>query len=279
MDPDRTDSRPLSKSSGSSAASVTEHPVTTSPADEFEYKMDHQYRGVALVTNHTTFDRQLGVPSRDGSAEDRDAICGALRRLRFEVLVFDDLSKGELFKELQLVANRDHRHNDCLVVVVLTHGGNGKLYASDGAYEAERLWKLFVGDACPTLIGKPKLLFIQTCRGNPRTDAAATRKRRVPDAIDSRESTATHQYTIPTMADLLVGYSTYDSQDSWLSPLAGSHYLRSLATNLYKYGHSMDLPNLLALVAKDVACGDREGPKQIPYSVSTLTKDLYFPLR
>ncbi|XP_052862859.1 caspase-1-like [Anopheles cruzii] len=280
MDHDATDSELYSPPSDSSAASEPKLFVTSPPTDP-EYKMDHQNRGVAIVLNHTTFEDHLNLPARDGS-EDQKAIHDALERLRFKVTSLDNRTEAELFEKLEEVAKMDHTYNDCLVVVVLTHGGNGKLYAKDGAYTAERLWKTFVGKACPTLIVKPKLFFIQTCRGYPKDyNASAPPKDPAADAVDSQDSSATRQYTIPTMSNLLVGYSTNDSKDSWRSPHAGSQYVRLLATNLDEYGHKMDLLNLLALVAnqvdRDQPTGDRKKPKQIPYTVSTLTKDLFFP--
>lgn len=46
--------------------------------------------------------------------------------------------------------------------VAMTHGeSNGYILAYDKKYEAKNLWENFVGTKCETLIGKPKLFFIQ----------------------------------------------------------------------------------------------------------------------
>ncbi|XP_035784647.1 caspase-like [Anopheles albimanus] len=47
----------------------------------------------------------------------------------------------------------------------MTHGDADKLHAYDDSYLTKQLWKFFV-DECPSLNGKPKLIFIQACRGN-----------------------------------------------------------------------------------------------------------------
>ena len=61
-----------------------------------------------------------------------------------------------------LVSQEDHSNNDCLVVVVMTHGDvDGQLYASDKPYDVRDLWVNFVGNECLTLIGKPKMFFVQ----------------------------------------------------------------------------------------------------------------------
>lgn len=57
-------------------------------------------------------------------------------------------------------ANYDN--DDCLMIVVLTHGEEGGfLHAFDGTYNANVLWNPFTPDKCPSLAGKPKLFFIQ----------------------------------------------------------------------------------------------------------------------
>lgn len=60
----------------------------------------------------------------------------------------------------------DYTDHDCIFVVVLSHGNPGIIYARDVPYEPEfKLWGQFTGKKCPTLAGKPKLFFIQACRG------------------------------------------------------------------------------------------------------------------
>jgi len=60
------------------------------------------------------------------------------------------------------VALQDHTNNDCLAVVVLTHGmGASYIYAKDAPYPTEILWNTFTPDKCTTLAGKPKLFFVQ----------------------------------------------------------------------------------------------------------------------
>jgi len=61
-----------------------------------------------------------------------------------------------------IVANEDHTDNDCIAMVVLSHGINSSLvYAKDNPYPVEYLWSSFTADACPSLAGKPKLFFVQ----------------------------------------------------------------------------------------------------------------------
>ena len=68
-----------------------------------------------------------------------------------------------IFHILLAVAALDHNNGDCFVLVVLSHGSDGYLYAKDGLYSRESLWTQFTADKCPSLAGKPKLFFIQVC--------------------------------------------------------------------------------------------------------------------
>jgi hypothetical protein len=58
-------------------------------------------------------------------------------------------------------AAKDHSSADCLLVAVMSHGETGHLFSRDYKYPATELWSHFTGDKCHSLIGKPKIFFIQ----------------------------------------------------------------------------------------------------------------------
>lgn len=66
---------------------------------------------------------------------------------------------------LSLGANYDYSDYDCFLMAVLTHGDLGIMCANDASYSENKLWEQFTDDKCVTLAGKPKLFFIQCCRG------------------------------------------------------------------------------------------------------------------
>lgn len=57
------------------------------------------------------------------------------------------------------VADMDHHNSDCVVIVVLSHGEPGRLEARDGTYDVKDIWEPLL--ECRSLVGKPKLFFIQ----------------------------------------------------------------------------------------------------------------------
>lgn len=98
------------------------------------------------------------------------------------------------------MAETDHKDADCLVVIVMTHGDPNELKAYDYTYHSSRLWEQFTAENCPTLAGKPKLFFIQACRGD-RVDLGT----RVTQIDGNPRIT----YTIPNLSDMLVANATY----------------------------------------------------------------------
>ena len=67
---------------------------------------------------------------------------------------------------IQFASLPGHERAQCCVLCVLSHGENGAIYGTDGKLlpVAELKYHL---DArrCPTLKDKPKLIFLEACRG------------------------------------------------------------------------------------------------------------------
>ncbi|XP_041784447.1 caspase-1-like [Anopheles merus] len=245
------------------------------------YDTSNARRGIALIINQVHFS---SMAVRDGSNKDRTDISTALQRIGFEVRVMDDPNRKQLLSTLKQLAGEDHSHSDCLVVVVMTHGKeNNLLYASDRSYEANRLWEPFIGDACPSLIGKPKLFFVQACRGK-KLDEGVIQATISIDSVDTQSSPGSMRYVIPAMADLLVMYSTYDGHYSWRNPSKGSWFIQALCVELGASAHCKELLHILTAVSRRVAFHYQsnvpdnakiDAKKQMPCMVSMLTKLLY----
>lgn len=61
------------------------------------------------------------------------------------------------------VSKEDHSSCASFVCVLLSHGDEGVFFGTDGSIELKYLTSLFRGDCCKSLVGKPKLFFIQVC--------------------------------------------------------------------------------------------------------------------
>jgi caspase 7 len=243
--------------------------------------MNHTRRGIAVIFNHVNFSMPE-CPKRDGSDKDRDDLTELLVELDFEVLRYDDPPFRQVARALEQVSKMDHSDSDCLVIVVMSHGDNGKLYAKDREYSTAMLWKYFNAKSCPSLAGKPKLFFVQACRG---TKVHPGHVLHYSSGVEEDGAAPNDGfYTIPVMADILVMYSTVEGFYSWRNPKEGGYFVQALVKLLRKYNRTKDLLTILTFVNREVAVNfvsESEDPhydeqKQMCSIVSMLTRLVYF---
>ncbi|KMQ83469.1 caspase-1-like isoform x2 protein, partial [Lasius niger] len=129
------------------------------PIDADRYNMNHKHRGKCIIFNHEEID---GFPKREGSTTDVKRLQKSFGRLGFDIEIHNDLSHLEIIDKIKKVSQYDYTDNDCLCIIMLTHGlQNDMIWAKDAAYRSDKIWKPFTADKCPTLAGKPKLFFFQ----------------------------------------------------------------------------------------------------------------------
>uniref|UniRef100_A0A1I8Q7A0 Caspase family p20 domain-containing protein n=2 Tax=Stomoxys calcitrans TaxID=35570 RepID=A0A1I8Q7A0_STOCA len=170
----------------------------------------------------------------------------------------------------------DHTNNDCIAIIISTHGERGDyLHAYDKKYYIGALFQIFTPDNCPTLAGKPKLFFIQACRGRNCESGVAIH-------TDSYESSSFLNFRIPLHADFLVAHSTVPDCTAYRS-ISGSAFLRILSERLQNNNNHKDLVTLLTLVNREIAlelnCINKDTnavTKQMPCFTSTLMHILRF---
>ncbi|XP_036147820.1 caspase-1 isoform X2 [Monomorium pharaonis] len=238
-----------------------------------EYNMKHKRRGTALILNHVEFE---SMPTRKGSIKDARDLETSLKKLGFDVRPYLNPSLKTINKVLELTSAEDHTDADCLIVVAMSHGESGLLHTTDCMYPVDMLWTPFTADRCSSLAGKPKLFFIQACRGTELDKGV-----KIMHETDSKGTT----YSIPTYADIMVAYSTYDGFYSWRNPDSGSWFIQAICEELELHGRTRDLLTLMTFVNRRVAIEYQSyvpqnekfhAKKQIPSIVSMLTRLVYF---
>jgi hypothetical protein len=240
-------------------------------ADECEYRMDHLNRGEAIIINNKKFHPSLDMPKRCGT--DRDAAClqQTFTKLGFTVKLEHNLSAQAMRDVLYKYAKADHSQNDAFVCCILSHGEDGIIYGTDEPVEIENLIQPFKSNR--TLAGKPKLFFIQACRGT-----------KLMDGIDMNPYNVQHVSNIPIEADFLIAYSTVSGFYSWRNSTNGSWFIQALCEVFNLNKTNLEIMQLLTRVNRKVAyyyesnASDplMSGKKQVPCVVSMLTKELYF---
>uniref|UniRef100_A0A182MPL9 Caspase n=1 Tax=Anopheles culicifacies TaxID=139723 RepID=A0A182MPL9_9DIPT len=255
-------------------------PSPQNVAFEEVYDTSNPRRGTAIILHHENFKE---MQSREGSRRDRQTAITLLTNMQFDVHVYDDLHYEQLQQVLEQHATEDHSSSDCLLVMIMTHGDDGVLYAYDRMYKVDTLLEHFMGDSCPSLLGKPKLFFVQACRG-VKYDVGVQLRSIAQDS----ENIESPKYVIPRTADILVMYSSYDGHLSWRSINDGSWFIQALCAELEANWQRMELLQLLTAVSHRVAYdyhskvtqdGKMNVMKQMPTIVSMLTKLVYFPVK
>lgn len=176
---------------------------------------------------------------------------------------------------------KDHLDADCFVCVLMSHGGeNGAISAVDGDLDLDTLINPFkITKKTKSLAGKPKLFFIQACRGTKYMEyIAGTDSMPYSDEVSK----------IPIEADFLVVYSTVAGYKSLRNSQNGSWFIQSLCKLLDEEAkksedEKLEIMRVLTAVNRKVAMmepttDDQElsGKKQVPCIMSMLTKELYF---
>nr|CAB3262211.1 uncharacterized protein LOC100178691 [Phallusia mammillata] len=268
--------------------------VASATEEEFKYKMNNKERGCFIIFNQKKF-LINNLEERHGTEKDAANLQNTAKMLGFEyVRVIDDCTKEDMMAWIETVANADHTDYDCFVCCVLTHGGKDDvLYAKDGSFMLKELTTPFRPDKCPSLAGKPKLFFVQACRGFKLMEGAKAPTVQ-SDSLDGLKNLAFDQVdgagdmvevkTIPVEADFLIGQSTVPEFYSWRNASNGSIFIQNLCAGFHKWGHTMELMQIMTRVNRMTAYdfqSSAQDPKmskkkQIPSITTRLTAELYF---
>lgn len=211
------------------------------PAKEWKngddmYKMMRKPRGTCVIINNRDF-RHKVLPQRKGSELDVQRMDMLFRALYFDCIVRIDQTKEEIMSLLLQVAASQQRHNvDCLVVILMSHGSHKDIiYDVMGeCVDTEELIAMFNNVNCPALQGKPKLFFIQACRGE-KYDSGTSGAVDTADAATLPEEMASVKLSaesakkrVPTVSDMFIAYATLRGHVSHKNEVIGSWFLSTV---------------------------------------------------
>lgn len=247
------------------------------------YKMNHARRGIALIINNEEFHTSTRMTGRSGSRRDAESMKGILNKLGFKVIARNNMTVKQMRLIFEDISADDHTNNDCFVCVILSHGDDGGIiYGTDGKIPLDDLISYILPNKCSTLAGKPKLFFVQACRGT-KLDKGVE----VHDAMGTMGSSPriTPAKKIPLWADMLIAYSSVPGYYSWRNCRNGSWFIQSLCCILEKFGNELEIQQIMTKVNFHVAYEFESRSndetmnrmKQVPCIASMLTKELYFP--
>ncbi|XP_042289841.1 caspase-3a [Thunnus maccoyii] len=271
---DHADARKQPEGSASSAPAPMDMDVDAKPhSHSFRYSLKFPSIGQCIIINNKNFDRRTGMNQRNGTDVDAANAMKVFGKLGYKVKVYNDQSVNQMTQVLTAVSKEDHSCSASFICVLLSHGDEGVFFGTDSSIELKHLTSLFRGDRCKSLVGKPKLFFIQACRGTEL------------DAGIEADSPDDGKTKIPVEADFLYAFSTAPGYYSWRNTMTGSWFIQSLCDMMSKYGkEGVELQHIMTRVNHKVAVEFEsvsnspgfDARKQIPCIVSMLTKEMYF---
>ena len=235
---------------------------------EERYLMNKRPHGIAVIINNSEFYPRSSADEncREGSDVDERNLCVTWKFLQYDVRIFRNLTASQITHELMQIAVQSHENYDSFVCCILSHGDLGVVFGIDNqAVKISDLANVFKGSSCESLYNKPKLFFIQACRGGDQDQGV----------IVQRDGGIRN--SLPRDVDFLFSYATPPGNVSWRSPRYGTWYVSSLCQVFVDNAPQKDLLSMLTMVNSKVADAyTNEGFKQCPAPVNQLRKQVWF---
>nr|XP_020466442.1 caspase-2 isoform X6 [Monopterus albus] len=275
------------------------------------YRMNSSPRGFALVISNVTFDPCAApdLDPRKGGEVDDEVLRKVLTELDYLVTVHRDLTAQGIRTCIEKFCRRsDHRTVDSCVVCLLSHGVDGAVYGTDGqVLQLDWVFEAFDNAHCPLLQNKPKMFFIQACRGDEmdcgveqidgpvRTSSPSCEQwdagREEQGDAESRQNRdmGRPRIKLPQRSDMICGFASLKGQRICTAAMRntkrGSWFIQELNTALRLHAKDTHLADILVQVNRNIK--EREGYapgtahhrcKEMSEFTSSLCKDLYlFP--
>ncbi|XP_060012465.1 caspase-2 isoform X3 [Lagenorhynchus albirostris] len=181
---------------------------------QLAYRLQSRPRGLALVLSNVHFTGEKDLEFRSGGDVDHSTLVTLFKLLGYKVHVLLDQTAQEMQEKLRDFAQLPaHRVMDSCIVALLSHGMEGGVYGVDGTLlQLQEVFRLFDNANCPSLQNKPKMFFIQACRGD-ETDRGVDQQdgknhERSPECEESDASKEEGlKMRLPTRSDMICGYA------------------------------------------------------------------------
>lgn len=234
------------------------------------YQMNRHPHGIAVIINNSKFCNNESF-NRPGSQVDEDNLRVTWEFLQYDVRILKNATASELTHQLMEISLLSHENYDSFVCCILSHGDLNVVRGADGqCVKIDKIASLFKGNFCPTLVNKPKLFFLQACRGKDKDGGVPT------DQRDGDEEDL-FRHSLPREADFLFSYATSPGNVSWRNPRYGTWYVSSLCQVLVDNAAQQDLLSMLTMVTNKVSeAFTNQGYKQCPAPVTLLRKQVWF---
>ena len=237
------------------------------------YSMNQNPHGTCIIVSNYHFAEHK---DRKGAGIDGQRLFHLFTHLGYNVEQKKDLNSQQMKEYLSQVANREeHDAADSFVCCILSHGDKDNIFGSDSQLvDIDDLVTPFKGAHCNKLAGKPKMFFIQSCRGTIDDEMVE-----IFESDGPQKQSLQQQHTLPSEADFFFGFATTRGCASYRSTKDGSWYIQNLYEVLMQYSqHGYDLLTMHTMVnqcVSEMTAGNKPY-KQCSAPVSTLRKRVIF---
>ncbi|XP_036440725.1 caspase-2 isoform X4 [Colossoma macropomum] len=272
------------------------------------YSMSSSPRGLALVVSNVRFEPELSeLDIRRGGEVDEEVLRRLFTELDFTVSLHKDLTVQAMRDRIEQFARRpEHAVYDCCAVCLLSHGVEGSIYGTDGQLlELDWVFERFDNARCPLLQNKPKMFFIQACRGEEmdsgvdqldgddraeptdceQRDAGREEKSARQNETREQRDSERLRVKLPQRSDMICGFATLKGTAAMRNTKKGSWFIQELNAAVRQRARDTHLSDILVQVNARIK--EREGYapgsahhrcKEMSEFTSSLCKDLYlFP--
>lgn len=240
---------------------------------------DNAYRGKALLISMEKYKHHA---NREGAEFDRGKMDGIFKMLHFDVTSFKDHTAHDLKSEMKSTAKDICRaYTDCFVCFVSAHGNtdeSGNPYIEDQNGDKVDIIKDIMEPFMVPLQGKPKVFFINACRGEYKMTS---------QKLEAEKTTTTRSPTTPSTQrmikylddkkDVLVVFSTEEGNQSGRDTENGTYFVQALCRAIPEKCDKEDVEMMVTRANMILTSSPefREHP-QVATSISKLTRKLFW---
>ncbi|GIY14010.1 hypothetical protein CDAR_433861 [Caerostris darwini] len=245
-------------------AAILEKESTLKKLSPFYYGVNSVNKGLCLIIINEIFDDKK--KNRKGSKVDASRLKYLFESLHFDVETEWNKETEQIESILkEFAVNPRLRNVDSCIVYILTHGDrfNNRDYiigTNEVKLFVDEIYTMFNNQNCPLLKGKPKMFFIQACRGpkedyGVKTDNSKPQKEELEsaslsstDAVGFLNAEISENILYPTMSDMVIVHSTLPSYKSRKNHDTGSWLCDDLVNVISNHYKNYDLLTMLTFV-------------------------------
>ncbi|NXJ10248.1 CASP3 protein, partial [Odontophorus gujanensis] len=229
----------------------------------------------ALVIVNTDFcsdDGDVRLRPRRGARREAEKLSQVLAQLSYRVKLMHNRTAKEMEDLYQQECGCEH--GDYFVSIISSHGEEGAVLGCDcRPLRLARVFQILSPKNCPALAEKPKVFFIQACRGTALDQGVFLEA----DSGQPEPDSFSEYLRIPP--NTAVMFACSPGYGAFLNP-AGSMFLQALLAALAGEQRSLALSRMATHLNAAVALGCQargayEGCKQMPCFVTNLLQDVF----